>query len=80
MEELKELKKLMSKGRSLSVKQAEILSNIYGILEDLGVDIEAPSQAENAENIGDAINCYIDYGEYGIGEITKEIEDHLKNK
>ena len=31
------------------------------------------SEAENADNLLQAISCYIDYGEYGVAGIMKEV-------
>jgi hypothetical protein len=78
MDELKEIKKLINKARSLTQKQDEITNSIYDILEELGVNIDASTGAENASALNDAITCYIQYGEYSIDAIIKEIEDQLK--
>lgn len=80
MDELKDFKKLMNKARTLSVKQSELMDSIYGLLEDLGVDIEAPSNAENAEDIQGAIGCFIAYGEYNVDAIIEEIKGNLAIK
>ena len=40
------------------------------------IDLEdAKSSAENAENIKDAICCYLSYGEYSPGEIWNDITE-----
>ena len=38
------------------------------------------TNAENAENLEEAITCYIDYGEYGIKNLMQEIEEALKSQ
>ena len=61
------------------IKQQEKSKHIYGIFDNLlylGISNpdDIPSDAENADNLSDAITCYIDYGEYDIQKIMDEIE------
>lgn len=76
-EELKELKLLMRKARKAEQRAEEALRDIYQILESIGVDLEAPTSAENADNLGDAISCYIQYGEYSIENILLELKENM---
>lgn len=74
-EELKELKLLMRKARKAEQQAEEALRAVYQTLESIGIDLEAPTLAENADNIGDAISCYIQYGEYSIEDILLELKE-----
>ena len=37
------------------------------------IDLDAPSDAENADCLNDAVSCYVQYGEYGVANLIKEI-------
>ena len=78
MENLKELKKLINKARDYEFKKSNLIGNIFRILDELNVDLEAKTNAENAYNLSDAITCHIDYGEYNTEAIIKEIKDQIK--
>ena len=39
---------------------------------------EIPSAAENAENLEEAICCFIDYGEYSVSGIMREVRAAYK--
>lgn len=80
MEELKELKKLISKARNIEIKKIEIIKEIFRILDDKEINLEYETEAENAEDLGQAISCYIDFGEYDINSIFKEIMKQIDTK
>lgn len=49
------------------------------VLEDMCIDQdEIPSAAENAENLEEAICCFIDYGEYSVSGIMREVRAAYK--
>jgi len=77
IEELKELKKLINKARNYEIKKCDLVNNIFGILDELNIDLEAKTNAENADNLSNAITCHIDYGEYSIESIIKEIKSQI---
>lgn len=56
-------KKLRSLKRRMK-KVGDETSRLTFCLENEGVDTYAPSEAENASTIRDAITCYVCYGEY----------------
>lgn len=61
------------------IKEQEKQKCLFGIFDHLlylGIHNpnDIPSDAENADNLSDAITCYIDYGEYDIQKIMDEIE------
>lgn len=39
---------------------------------------EIPSAAENADNLEEAICCFIDYGEYSVSGIMREVRAAYK--
>ena len=65
-----------------SIKVQEGMNKLLYDLEDMGVDLFAPSDAENADDITTAIQCYITYSEYNLDSIWKEIKanERLEDK
>jgi len=57
-----ELKKAISSGNGLELIRPD----------------EIPSAAENAENLEEAICCFIDYGEYSVSGIMREVRAAYK--
>lgn len=54
---------------SCAAKQA-----VFAALEDMCIDpSEIPTSAENADNLEEAISCFIDYGEYSVAGIMREV-------
>lgn len=70
---MQSISKLIQKARRADKKAEEAIITVFNALDDMCIDIGLPSGAENAENLGDAISCYIQYGEYGLKNILKEI-------
>lgn len=68
-----ELKKLIQKARKADQKAEEAHLAVFQALEDMCIDINVPSAAEGADNLGDAISCYIQYGEFGLKNVLSEI-------
>lgn len=46
---------------------------VFRVLEDMCIDLDAPTEAENADNLADAITCYLAYGEYSHAGIMAEV-------
>ena len=80
MEELKELKKLINKARNIQIKKNEVMNNIFEILDDMEIDLDFETEAENADNLEQAIMCYIDFKEYNVNSIIKEIKKQIKDR
>ena len=64
-----EFKKLLERGRKAHIKAELITNELFDKLEqDMGLRVsilsDIPSNAENAENLEEAIQCYMQYGEY----------------
>lgn len=68
------LRKLLKKARAAQVRADEALRRVFLVLEDMCLDLDAPTDAENADNLDDAVSCYIQYGEYSIAGLIKEIK------
>lgn len=68
-----ELKVVLQKARKASKKADEELGKVYAILEDMCIDLEVPTNAENADNLEQAVNCYVQYGEYNLKGLVDEI-------
>lgn len=64
-----EFKKLLERGRKAHIKAELITNELFDKLEqDMGLRTsilsDIPSNAENADNLEEAIHCYMQYGEY----------------
>lgn len=47
---------------------------VFMALEDMCIDVESiPTDAENANNLGEAICCFLQHNEYSINGIMKEV-------
>lgn len=73
-----EFKKLLERGRKAHIKADEITQELFNKLEeDIGlrssVLSDIPSNAENADNLEEAIQCYIQYGEYDPDSLWEEL-------
>lgn len=69
------LEKLLKKARRKQAEATEATALIFEALDDMCIDPdEIPSDAENAGTLKEAICCYIDYGEYSIAGIMKEVK------
>ena len=49
------------------------MNQLFGLLNECNVDLDSVTNAPNADNLSDAINCYINYGEYTIDRLIDEI-------
>ena len=64
-----EFKKLLERGRKAHIKAELITNELFDKLEqDMGLRTsilsDIPSNSENADNLKEAIQCYMQYGEY----------------
>lgn len=74
-----EFKKLLERGRNAHIKADSITQELFNKLEeDMGLRCsvlsDIPSNAENADNLEEAILCYMQYGEYDPDELWKELK------
>ena len=72
---LMKVKKLLQKARKAQQKADTSLSEVFQALDDMCIDLDVPSDAENAETLEEAVNCYAHYGEFGLKGLMKEIRE-----
>ena len=73
-----EFKKLLERGRKAHIKAELITNELFDKLEqDMGLRTsilsDIPSNAENADNLKEAIQCYMQYGEYDSDLLWDEL-------
>lgn len=78
MTDLKDIRKLIQKARKKSIELNDATPAVFDALSD--VDLCVPTDAENADDLEQAISCYIQYGEYSIDELLDEIKQQYKKK
>ena len=67
-------KRRLEQARKKAVESAAATKAVFDALEDMCIEPdEIPSAAENAENLEEAICCFIDYGEYSVSGIMREV-------
>lgn len=72
------LSKEIEKARKLLCKAEGQKNHVYSMVNNLDINFyDIPSKAENADNIYEAISCYIDYGECGMSKLKKEMFDAI---
>lgn len=73
-----ELRRLIQKARKKSVELNDATQAVFDALSD--IDLCVPTDAENADDLEQAINCYIQYGEYSIDELLDEIKQQCEKQ
>lgn len=68
-----ELKSALQKARRSCKRSDEKLREVYTILDHMCIDLESATNAENADNLEQAVNCYVQYGEYNLKGLVNEI-------
>ena len=73
-----EFKKLLERGRKAHIKAELITNELFDKLEqDMGLRTsilsDIPSNSENADNLKEAIQCYMQYGEYDSDLLWDEL-------
>lgn len=65
-----------AKYKADAAKHAE--RDLFFLIEEAGLDVtKLHTNAENADNLGDAISCYLSYGEYSSDDIMDELLFYL---
>lgn len=62
-----------AKNKANAAQAAE--QRVYTMLEDAHVNLQAVTQAENADNLDEAIACYLSYDEYTLDGLMEEIRE-----
>ena len=69
-----EFEKALKSAKRKAVAAQKAQNHIFELLEDMRIDAEKiPTKAENASDLGEAITCYLDYGEYTLLGIMREV-------
>jgi len=73
-------KNLLKRARAAHKKATEYEKLVFKNINDMfGTDnfelSDIPTKAENAENLEEAFLCYMQYGEYDIDSLWKELVD-----
>lgn len=79
-DELMVVKKLLQKARKKNKESDEALRAVYQVIDNMDIDLNAYSDAENADTLEEAINCYIQYGEYNLTDLLEEIRQQCKKQ
>ena len=73
-EKLVFIEKLIRKARKSAIEAYEAERVVFEFLGGDGLRLDGiPSEAENANNLEEAISCYINYEEYSVHGLIKEI-------
>lgn len=76
-----ELKHLIETARMKTIAAQTAESDVFNLLDNIcGDTSDTPTHAENADNLMDAIACFIDYGEYSLDGIMNEVKEIYKGK
>jgi hypothetical protein len=67
------IRKSLQRVRKKYIEAEKELNNLYDFLSNINVDLEVATDAENADTLEEAINCFVQYGEYNIDGILKEL-------
>ena len=71
---LQNFKILLNKARKKQDKATDATQAVLDALEGMGIDgFQFATSAENADNLMEAIMCYINYGEYSEAGIMSEV-------
>lgn len=69
-----EFEKALKSAKRKAVAAQKAQNHIFELLEDMCIDADTvPTKAENASDLGEAITCYLDYGEYTLSGIMREV-------
>ena len=74
------IRKSLQRVRQKYIEAEKELNNLYDFLSDIKVDLEVATDAENADTLEEAINCFVQYGEYNIDGILKELGLWVKER
>ena len=73
------IKNMIQKAKRAYEKAQEAERVVFQALEAMRIDLDAPTEAENADNLGEAVTCYLCYGEYSLAGLLAEIRaQHTK--
>ena len=66
----------LRKAKRIADEYMKAEQTLFDDLDLMCIDAEStPSNAENAENLKEAICCYLLYGEYGFSNVMREVHE-----
>lgn len=66
--------RMLKTARMAAVKAQKDEYFVFQALEVMGINAkEIPTDAPNANNLEEAVSCFLQYGEYSVAEILKEV-------
>lgn len=66
--------RMLKRARNAAIKAQAAEYEVFKALDDMCIDAERfETGAPNAENLSEAISCFIDYGEYSVAGIMREV-------
>lgn len=69
------LKDKINFARQAVLHEERAVREVLDMLDNMGINLSSTTNAENASNLEDAILCFIQYGEYSLENILREIQD-----
>ena len=68
------VERLLKRAKDAATKAQAAEYAVFNALEDMCIDPDrVPTSAENANNLKDAITCFLQYNEYSLAGIMQEI-------
>lgn len=68
--------RILKRAKAAAEKAQAAERMVFKALEDMCIDpSEIPTSAENAENLEEAIACFLEYDEYSVAGIMKEVRE-----
>lgn len=72
-EALSAFSRLLSKAKKAATEAQAAEARVFRALEDMCIDLDTPTNAENADNLGEAVSCYLAYDEFSHKGIMSEV-------
>ncbi len=73
-EQKSEVRKLLRRAKKAYEKAQQLESDFYALLYEYGIDLDVSAQhACNADNLNDAVSCYLQYSEGTETELIADI-------
>lgn len=78
----REFKKLLRSAKRKAAAAQAAEDEVFRLIECMGIVPDSvPTNAENADNLQDAITCYLSYDEYSEKGIISEVQEaYFKNR
>ena len=68
------IKNKLKRVREMHKNSDRALASIYQALDDMCIDSDTPIDTESADTLGEAINCYVQYGEGSLSKLMSVIK------